>query len=86
MYEVALPFFSQRVGPRTQADSPLWELDSSFRLIKLESKLEQINTNVDTLRHCVSSQNISLSPDLKITTMTDDELGTIPVVVQVTCT
>lgn len=92
-YEVALPFSSQGVGPGpklSQPDSPLWELDSSFSLVRLENELEQINTNVDTLRHCVSLQNISLSPDLKITTVTDDELGiisiTIPVIVKVTCT
>lgn len=78
-------------GPKlSQPDSPLWEFDSSFSLVRLENELEQINTNVDALRHCVSSQNISLSPDLKITTVTDEEPGiisiTIPVVVKVTCT
>lgn len=49
-----------------------------------------MNTHVDTLRHCVSFQNVSLSPDLKVTIVTDDELGiisiTIPVTIQVTCT
>lgn len=92
-YEVALPFSSQRVGPGpklSQPDSPPWELDSSFSLVRLENELEQSNTNVDALRCCVSSQNISLSSDLNITTVTDEEPGTIsitiPVVVKVTCT
>lgn len=50
--------------------SPLWELDSSFSVTRIENELEQINTNADALRHYVPASRTSVQ-SVRMTTVID---------------
>lgn len=81
-HKVALLFSSQWGGPRTRTQSTRLSRNLTVAPVSQENELEQINTNVDSLRHCVLVSR-TLIPGVTIISEIWCDLGIITIIIPV---